>query len=720
MASQRAIRKTSIWIALAATQTLFQVGCSLGGANTQAAPEPKGIVLGVTDLGANVALAEDDILTVKLPALASAGYAWEVQDVDQGVLKLEATEHESAPVIGGTDTQTLRFSGVAKGSTMLTLVYRRSWEQTPANASTFTAGVDVPGPYKGSFVPRKYDASAAALTTGPLTGSGLPSSFKLCDGSGGGCTPVRDQTSNCGSCWAFATAGTFENVLSLSASASFDLSEQYLVSCNDYGWGCAGGGGAFDMYINTHRSSEPDAGAVYESNFPYTATDAACGSGHPHHEKLTSWSLINGHTPGVAEIKRAMVAHGPIFIGVCADGDFQGYQKGTIFHGSNCTSSNHAVVLTGWDDNGGDGYWILRNSWGPGWGENGYMRIAYGVNQVAVDAVYVVYDGYTPPPNGGGNYVNQLVSLRVTTPGFNDRYIRHKGGLGYTEVVNSSSDDLTRQDSSFWARPGLANGSCYSFESRNFPGEYLRHSSSRIHKDPNDGSDLFKADATFCARGGLSGVGYSFEAYNYPNHFLRHYNGEVYIAVSGGSNAFESSNNFNADTSWNLTPAWWRSGADLPVDQTRSFQVVTSGFTDRYLRHKGGLGYTDVINGSSDDGTKQDGTFTIRRGLADPSCYSFESRNFPNDFLRHNGFRIHKDTNDGSGLFKSDATFCAQPGLNGSSDVSIAPYALPAKFLRHKNGEAWVGSGDGSDAGDGFSGTFNADATWHVANAWAP
>ena len=125
------------------------------------------------------------------------------------------------------------------------------------------------------------------------------------------------------------------------------------------------------------------------------------------------------------------------------------------------------------------------------------------------------------------------------------------------------------------------------------------------------------------------------------------------------------------------------------------------------------------MSSTSDNTTKQDATFTIRRGLADGSCYSFESRNFPGDFLRHSNFRIHKDTNDASALFKSDATFCAQPGLAGS-DVSFAPYAVAGKFLRHKNGEAWIGSADGSDPGDGFSGSFNADATWHITDPWGP
>jgi uncharacterized protein (TIGR03382 family) len=70
---------------------------------------------------------------------------------------------------------------------------------------------------------------------------------------------------------------------------------------------------------------------------------------------------------------------------------------GGVFKGSACSQANHAVVLVGWDDAGG--YWHMRNSWGADWGENGYMRIAYGANVVGTSAVYAVYPGYSPGPS---------------------------------------------------------------------------------------------------------------------------------------------------------------------------------------------------------------------------------------------------------------------------------------------------------------------------------
>jgi hypothetical protein len=313
--------------------------------------------------------------------------------------------------------------------------------------------------------------------------------------------------------------------------------------------------------------------------------------------------------------------------------------------------------------------------------------------------------------------VNTLASLNVTTPGFTDRYLRHQNSVGVTSSLSSTSDDVSRKDASFWIRPGLASATCVSFESRNFPGSFLRHFNFRVRLDARDGTATFNQDATFCPRTGLSGTGTSFESFNLTGRFIRHINAEVWVAQSNGSNAWDGGTSFNADASWNPTIALWRSGADLPVGQNKTFQVVTPGLTDRVMRHQNGVVVTSVI-ASSDALAAADATFAIRAGLADTSCYSFESINFPGEFLRHASFRLRKDPNDGSALFRSDATFCAQPGLNGGN-VSLPAYALPTKYIRHKNAEAWIGAADGSDPGDGNPASFASDATWQVVNGLA-
>jgi hypothetical protein len=192
-----------------------------------------------------------------------------------------------------------------------------------------------------------------------------------------------------------------------------NLSEQYLVSCNMDGWGCDGGWWAHDYHLNEVPSDEPDAGAVYESNFPYTAADDPCNPPHAHHEKIDSWAFVGSEygIPSVGAIKRAIYDHGPVSVAVCVGSAFQLYSGGVFETQEYCWSLvNHAVVLVGWDDTQGtNGVWILRNSWGAEWGENGYMRIGYEISNVGFSANYIVYSAApspTPTPEPGANLLS--------------------------------------------------------------------------------------------------------------------------------------------------------------------------------------------------------------------------------------------------------------------------------------------------------------------------
>ncbi len=150
--------------------------------------------------------------------------------------------------------------------------------------------------------------------------------------------------------------------------------------------------------------------------------------------------------------------------------------------------------------------------------------------------------------------VGQNVSLRVTTPGYTDRYIRHYDGLGFTEVVNAGSGDLLKQDATWTVRQGLANKLCYSFESRNYPGEYLRHREFRVRREASDGSTLSKEDATWCPVQGSAGVRMS--AAGFPGQYLRHINAELWLAQSGGTHTWDNPAGFTEDTTWAIEPPW--------------------------------------------------------------------------------------------------------------------------------------------------------------------
>ncbi|TPW77407.1 AbfB domain-containing protein [Schumannella soli] len=314
--------------------------------------------------------------------------------------------------------------------------------------------------------------------------------------------------------------------------------------------------------------------------------------------------------------------------------------------------------------------------------------------------------------------VGHTRSFKVTTPGYTDRYLRHADSLGRTDVISTASADVARQDASFRTVAGLGDARCYSFESVDYPGKYLRHSAGRVRIDSDTGGS-FAADATWCARTGLAAGGTSFESLNFPGSYLRHYAENVYLARSGGANAWDTATGFAADATWDVSgAALWRSSVQLPVDARRSLQATTWGLTNRYVRHANDLASTEVVDGGSSATLKADATFTIRRGLADSSCYSFESVNYPGRFLRHADSRLRIANDDGTALMRADATWCARPGLNNTG-VSLESYNFAGSFVRHFDAGVWRASGAGSSGFDRPQ-ALAADSSWTIAAPWAP
>jgi len=230
-----------------------------------------------------------------------------------------------------------------------------------------------------------------------LGGQTLPDAFDWRDF--GVVPPIRNQGA-CGSCWAFGTVGPLEcQIMMCNGGTEVDLSEQWLVSCNQSGWSCSGGWFANEYHLCASCSGRAtdecgDSGAVLEEDFPYCACNADCDCPYDHPYTIEDYSYIGCKycTPTDDQIKAAILEYGPVAVAVRVTTAFQQYSGG-IFKTCTTGSVNHAVVLVGWDDNNGtDGYWIMRNSWGTNWGENGYMRIKYGCNEIGYSANYVVYD----------------------------------------------------------------------------------------------------------------------------------------------------------------------------------------------------------------------------------------------------------------------------------------------------------------------------------------
>ncbi|CAK4033123.1 fungal alpha-l- [Lecanosticta acicola] len=143
-----------------------------------------------------------------------------------------------------------------------------------------------------------------------------------------------------------------------------------------------------------------------------------------------------------------------------------------------------------------------------------------------------------------------IITFRATTPGYDTRYIAHSGSTVNTQVVTSFSNSTLQQRASWTVRTGLGNSACYSFESKDTPGSYLRHYNFQLQLQAGDGSKQFNEDATFCMQAGLNGRGSTARAWGYPTRFFRHYNNVMYIASNGGPDAFDATLSFNNDVSF--------------------------------------------------------------------------------------------------------------------------------------------------------------------------
>lgn len=146
--------------------------------------------------------------------------------------------------------------------------------------------------------------------------------------------------------------------------------------------------------------------------------------------------------------------------------------------------------------------------------------------------------------------VGSSISLRATTACCTTRYIAHTGSTVNTQVVSSASPIAIKQQASWVVHTGLGNSGCFSFESVDSPGSYIRHSSYKLVVNANDGSKLFSEDATFCPQAGLNGQGNSMRSWSYPTRYWRHYNALGYIASNGGPFNFDATASFNDDVSF--------------------------------------------------------------------------------------------------------------------------------------------------------------------------
>lgn len=159
------------------------------------------------------------------------------------------------------------------------------------------------------------------------------------------------------------------------------------------------------------------------------------------------------------------------------------------------------------------------------------------------------------------------------------------------------------------------------------------------------------------------------------------------------------------------------SGPAVNVGSSVSFRATTPGYTGDYLAHNGSTVNLQPVSSSSGTALKQQASWTVRTGLGNSGCVSFESKDTPGSFIRHNNFVLKVDANDNSKGFKEDATFCPQAGLNGQGN-SIRAWGYPTRFFRHFSEVGYIASNGGPDTFDNTN-SFNNDVSFLVGNSFA-
>ena len=254
-------------------------------------------------------------------------------------------------------------------------------------------------PKYGQF---QFPPSTTASLELQLKASVLPDSFDWRDVGGVNyVSPIRNQGA-CGSCYAFSSMGMLEARIRKMTNGTMQpvFSPQDVVSCSEYAQGCEGG----FPYLIAGKYAE-DFGVVEEECYPYRAHDSTCQENENclrYHS--TNYYYVGGYYGACSEeaMQVELVQNGPMSVSFEVYSDFQHYKSG-IYHHTGLEDkfnpweiTNHAVLLVGYGEEMGTKYWIVKNSWGEDWGENGYFRILRGVDETSIESMAVAVTPVLP------------------------------------------------------------------------------------------------------------------------------------------------------------------------------------------------------------------------------------------------------------------------------------------------------------------------------------
>ncbi|MCP4679043.1 MAG: hypothetical protein GY854_26850 [Deltaproteobacteria bacterium] len=266
--------------------------------------------------------------------------------------------------------------------------------------------------------------------------------------------PVRSQ-GNCGSCWAFAAMGTFEGSHALVNGASHDFAEQQVLDCARGNDGRDAGscrGGRYSAVFQWLAGDE----VGHEKHAPYKRKEGSCSYKDPEEYDAAFWGWVNPYssTPSKSEIKEAICKYGPVAAGIKSTKFFHHYTGGVFDEFAPGTLTNHAINIVGWDDS--KGAWLMRNSWGKYWGEDGYAWVAYGSNAIGSHAAYLVArEADAGSTSGKGKFWTRRLKVKNNSSAGIKMYLRYlvyqgaNGWKWFPKKDSSGSDRLV-----YWLNPG--------------------------------------------------------------------------------------------------------------------------------------------------------------------------------------------------------------------------------------------------------------------------
>jgi C1A family cysteine protease len=197
-------------------------------------------------------------------------------------------------------------------------------------------------------------------------------------------TPVKDQ-GQCGSCWAFSTTGSLEGIYAIQSGELVSFSEQQLVDCDNFrhggkDHGCDGG-----LMDNAFAWINENNGLCSEASYPYIGEKEKCQTicDNLPNSQIQSWIDVDSSDHALM----SAVALQPVSVAIEADQiDFQLYKSGVLT--SECgTTLDHGVLVIGYGSEGKEGteriegtedYYLVKNSWGTSWGDEGYIKLGRG------------------------------------------------------------------------------------------------------------------------------------------------------------------------------------------------------------------------------------------------------------------------------------------------------------------------------------------------------